>query len=343
MADTRSPTQGQRWIGYLVGGIAAAIAVAPLALALAIPGREGSAVALFFVIAALLWMLAVVIHRGLSLSHDRWRRRMLRNEIAEIRRARLDASEAFQGTLHTQIAILDRIVDIADSLLTDGIIDPITALENVRMVASHAEEAKGFAEDSIAAVRIETGATSFEMVHFDIRTEIETIAAPFIRAGHKLTTGGSQCIVNSDPAALRIIVRGLISWAIEQGATEVDVTVAQDGDRVVCMVADTGPDRTSLGVAGIPRVPVALAAALGADMEHGYTLGWNRHGLALPTGSMTAARGSSALPMDVLGVRRRKTTAAVEPPPLPRLSHDAVIEFTINPDPDRLEAVVDRQ
>ena len=55
-------------------------------------------------------------------------------------------------TLHTHIAVLDRIVDIADSLLTDGIIDPITALENVRLVASHAEKAKGFAEDAIAEV-----------------------------------------------------------------------------------------------------------------------------------------------------------------------------------------------
>ncbi len=344
MAERGSPTQGQRWIGFLVGGMAAAIAVAPLALALAIPGREGSAVAVFLIIASLLWLLAVAMYRGLSISHERWRRRMLRNEIAEIRRARLDASEAFQETLHTHIAILDQIVDIADTLLTDGIIDPITALENVRMVASHAEEAKGFAEDAIAEARLETGATSIEMIDFDIRTEIETIAAPFIRSGHELSTGGSQCFVHTDPGAVRIIVRGLISWALEQGAQEVDITVVQDGDRVVCTVADTGPDRTSHGVAGIPRVPIALAAALDADIEHGYTLGWNRYGLALPAGDMAAVGGSSATPMDVLGQRRdTQPEEAVAPPPLPRLPHDAVIEFTINPDPERLKAGADRQ
>lgn len=343
MADRRSPTHGQRWIGYLVGGMAAAIAVAPLLLALVIPGRAGSAVALFFAIAALLWMLAVAVYRGLSLSYERWRRRMLRNEIAEIRRARLDSSEAFQETLHTQIAVLDRIVDIADSLLTDGIIDPITALENVRMVASHADEAKGIAEDAIAEVRIETGATSFEMTNLDVRTEIEIIAAPFIRAGHNLSTGGNQHSAHTDPAALRIIIRGLISRAIERGAQDIDVTVVRDDDRVVCTVADNGPDRTTAALADIPQVSVALATAIGAEIEHGYTLGWNRCGLALPAGNMSAAVESRTSPMDVLGAPRRDAETTAGPPPLPRLSHDAVIEFTIKPDHDRLETVADRR
>ena len=297
MADRRSPTRGQRWIGFLIGGLAAAIAVAPLALALAIPGRDGNSVASLFVVATLLWMLAVVVYRALSKAHELWRRKMLRSEIAEIRRARLDASEAFQATLHTQIAILDRIVDIADSLLTDGIIDPMTALENVRMVASHAEEARGFAEDAIAEVRIETGATTFEMATLDIRSEIEVIAAPFVRAGANLSTGGKQCLAHTDPAALRIIMRGLIAQAVEHGAREIDVAVAQDGNRAICTVADNGLDRTTADLAVIPRVSRALATAIGADIEHSHALGWNRYALTLPLANTTTAAKSTASPM----------------------------------------------
>ena len=343
MTERWSPAQGQRWIGFLVGGMAGAIAVAPLLLALAIPGRDESAAALFFMIAALLWMLAVVTYRSLSLAQERRRRAILRNEIAEIRRSRLEAGETFQEKLHTQIAILDRIIDIADSLLIDGIVDPITTLDNVRMLASHADEAKGSAEDAIAEVRLETGATSFNMTNLDVRSEIETIAAPFIRAGHKLSTGGKQCFADTDPAALRIIIRGLISRAIAEGAHGIDVAVARDGDRVVCTVADCGPDRVNAGLAEIPRISMALATAIGADIEHGYTLGWNRYGLVLPAVNTTPADETSASPKSVLGVARRNAVSTTDSRQLPRLPHDAVVEFAVDPDRDRLETVADRQ
>lgn len=346
MADRRSPTQGQRWIGFLIGCMAVAIAVAPLAVAAAIPGREDSAVIWLLVLAGVLWILAVAIYRGISKAHERWRRRLLRNEIAQIRQARLDASEVFQETLYTQIAVLDRIIDIADSLLTDGIIDPMTALENVRMVASHADEAKGFAEEAIAEVRIETGAASFEPISFDIRNEIETIATPYVRAGHNLSTTGNRCFAYADPSAVRIIVRGLISQAIEQGADEVDVAVARNDDRIVCLVAATGSEPAMRDVGSVPPVSAALASAIGSEIEHNYALGWSTFAFALPSGDPIRSGSSSTTPLDSLaGVRR--DNGDNEPNPtaaqLRRLTHDEVIAFTLEPDREQLETVADRR
>ncbi len=331
MADRRQSVRLQRRIGVLIAVMAAAIAIAPLALAIVLHNTTDSRFAPVLVVATLLWMLAFAVYRGLSIAHERWRRKVLRREIADIRQARLESSEAFQDGLNQQTAILERIIDIAETLLTDGIIDPITALENVRAVASHAEEAMGLAEDAIAEVRIETGATSFDVVTLDIRTEIEGIVAPFVRSGHGITTSGPQQFAESDPAVLRVVLRNLITKAIENDAQEIDVSIARDEDRVVCTVSDYNTDRSDLGLGAISPVSRSLAAAIDATFDIGYALGWNHVSLSLPAVENRRGHVPLAAPMDVLGPR----SASAEPvaPETARLVEmEPRIKFTINAD-----------
>ncbi len=288
-------------------------------------------------------MLGVVIYRGVSIAHERWRRRILRQEIAEIRQARLDSSEAFQESMREQIAILDRIVEITDSLLTDGIIDPMTALENVRLVTSHAHHAKGLAEDAIAEVRIETGSTTFEVSAVGIRTEIEDVTAQFIRAGQQIATSGPQSFAETDPAVFRIVIRNLISRAIEFRAEEIDVSVARDGDRVICTVADDGDDRSRYGLSTVSPVSRALTNAVGATLEAGYALGWNRYSMILPAAEPQRPQRRSLDPLDVLGDRPRDEATAEPTQEGPMRDKNGSIVF--HPDADRTstESVASRR
>lgn len=332
MADRRQPVARQHRIGVLIAIMAAALAVAPLAMALALRNASETAIAWLLVAATLVWMLAFAVYRGMSKAHERWRRKILRREISDIRQARLDAGETFQDTLNEQTAILERIIGIADSLLTDGIIDPMTALENVRAVASHAHEAMGLAEDAIAEVRIETGSTSFEIVSLDIRAEIEQIAAPFIRSGHQITTTGRQLYAETDPSVLRIVVRNLITRAAEHGATEMDLSIARDNDRIVCTVSDYNTDRSALGLAAVSPVGKSLASAVGATLDFGYALGWNRYSVSLPASEHRPGHHSTeAAPLDVVGSRSLSDTPIETLAPRP-VEAEPRISFTIAAD-----------
>lgn len=338
MADRRQSVRLQRSIGVLIAGMAAAIAIAPLALAVVLHNTRETGLAALLVVATLLWMLAIAVYRGLSIAHERWRRNALRREIADIRQARLESSEAFQDRLNEQTAILERITDIADTLLTDGIIDPMTALENVRAVATHASEAMGLAEDAIAEVRIETGSTSFEVDALDIRTEIEEIAAPFIRSGHQITTSGRQLFAETDPSVIRIVVRNLITRAIEHDAQEIDISIARDDDRIVCTVSDYNTDRSDLGLNAISPVSRSLAAAVGATLDFGYALGWNRYSVSLPASEHRNRRLPAGAPLDVLGSRVPHVPPA-EAEAARVVEADPRIKFTIaadhaDPEPD---------
>ena len=336
MADRQQSVRLQRRIGVLIAVMAAAIALAPLALAISLHNTRDSGLTPVLVVATLLWVLTFAVYRGLSIAHERWLRKVLRREISDIRRARLESSEAFQDRLNEQTAILDRIISIADTLVTDGIIDPITALENVRAVASHAYEAKGLAEDAIAEVRMETGSASFDMAGLDLRNEVEEIAAPFIRSGHQITTSGPRHFVETDPSVLRIIIRNLITRAIEHDATEIDVSVARDGDRIVCTVADYNTDRSDLGLAAVSPVSRSLANAVNGRLDFGYALGWNRYSLSLPAAGHHHREPAKAAPMDVLGSR---TPPAVPPEnsSAQLVKADPRISFTIEPDDKSVE------
>jgi hypothetical protein len=334
MANRGQSVRLRQWLGFLIAAMAVAIAVAPLAFSVALHNTTKSAFAAVLIVATLVWTLAFAVYRGMAQAHERWRRKVLRCEIADIRQARLDASETFQDSLNEQNAILERIVEIADTLLTNGIVDPMTALENVRTIASHAHQAMGLVEDAVADVRAETGATSFETVAVDVRLQAEEIVAPFIRSGHRITTSGRRHFAETDPAVLRITIRNLITKAIEHGSQEIDVSIARDNDRVVCTVSDYSTDRSTFGLSAISPVCRSLVAAVDASLDFGYALGWNRYSISLPAAENRTV--PTEAPRDVLGSRVISKPVANEPKPR-LIEVEPRISFAIDADAQQPE------
>lgn len=346
MGDRQHPTRLQSRIGIIVLGMAVATAIAPLALAIAIRTRPNPPSTNLIVVAGLLWLLAVVTYKAFARAHERWRRKMLRREIAAARKARLDSSEAFQDRLKEQSAILDRMVTISDSILTEGIVDPARVLENIRLVNAHSHQAQGLIADAIAEIRVETGAQTFDVQPVDVRSEIEHVAAPFIRSDREITTSGTQHFAETDPAVFRVIIRGLIARANELGAEAVDVSVARDGALVVCTVADDGPDRSAPGLDDLPPLATSLASGVDGEFEFSRAFGWNQYSISLPVGVPPIRVQAQGAPLDVLGTVRQSrhtsvSSAAASAATLP--APPEPVKFAGPADGDRGQTVADRR
>ena len=310
MHDGTPPTPLQHRVGALVVFMAGAIAVSPLAMALAVRNSGSSMRTTVLLIASVAWCLSLLTYRGLTLAHEHWRRRTLRTEVANARRARLDASATFQDKLNDQSAVLDRIAEISEALLEEGIIDPQLALKNVRLINSHAREALALVEDAITEVRVEVGASAVNTETFDARDEIEDVAIPFVRSGVKVVTSGTRRFAETDPTMFRLMVRGLISGAVERRADEIDVSIARNEDSIVCTVSDDGADNSAVGLESVSPVTSSLAHTVGAKLRFTHALGRNQYSLTVPATETPEYAEQRTLPMDVLGVRHH-----VDPPP----------------------------
>ena len=88
MGHRQDQPLSQRRIGFAVAAMAVTVAVTPLVLSL-IAAREGSSSRGFVLGTAVAWLVAVVAYRGLSNTYDHRRRKALREEIAELRQARI--------------------------------------------------------------------------------------------------------------------------------------------------------------------------------------------------------------------------------------------------------------
>lgn len=346
MSDRPTPTHFQHRIGIVVLVMAVAVAVTPLALALAIRNSDTSTRSTLLLLAALLWLLAVVAYRGLALAHEHSRRRTLRKELAATRRARLDSSATFQDKMNDQHAILDRIAAISETLLEEGIIDPQLAISNVRLISSHAREAQALVEDTITEIRVEIGSATADIETFDTRDEIEAVVAPFVRSGVRIATGGPRHFAETDPAMFRLIVRGLVAGALERQAEEIDVSVARDGDAVVCTVSDNGLDNSREGLAAVTPVTWSVAHTVGADVEFSRALGRNQYSIAVPAAATPEFARRKTMPLDVLGHR---PSSSPEPPHVtdhpqrPTARADETITFPTDADRDLTHTVAARR
>ncbi len=336
MEDGRPPTRLQRRIGILVTGMAAAIAVTPLALALALRNPESGFRSILAIVAGLMWLLAFVTYRALAKAHERWRRGMLRSEITDARTARVEASAGFQDALNEQFAVLDRIIDISEVLLTEGIIDPSRALDSIGLMNSRAREAQDLIEDALAEISIESGSTKIAMEPTDLRSLVEDVAAPFIRKGRHVTTSGPQHVAETDPKVLRLVLRGLIEGAFERGAAEIDLSVLRNESSVVCTVADDGPDHSGGAVAALSPVTKTLAFALDGNLGYDRALGWNRLSISLIEAANPVFETTAPKPMDVLATAGPRQAPAPEPAPTaPRRVLDADDAIAFAPVTDR--------
>ncbi len=340
MEDRRTPTQLQSRVGAVIAMMAGVVAITPLGLAL-IAKRDNSDSLL--VVAAISWLLVVALYRGLVRAHEHWRRKVLRQEIAEARRARIEATSAYQDKLIDQQAILDRIISISDALLDEGIIDPQLAINNIRLIRSHARDADTQIDDAIIEGRVAIGAEEAVFETIDLRDEIEEIASPFARRGTSISTAGPANFGTTDPAMFRLIVRSLITGAIDRDAADIAVAVTRNDDSVVCTVSDDGTDCRRVGLDAVSALARSLTATMGATLDYNSALGRNQYSIVVPAAEAPQPEPHAA-PLDVLGGLSR-AEAQQEPATVrhPAFSREELVTFVRERERNRSESVAARR
>lgn len=313
MGQRQDQTLTQRRIGLAIALMAITVAVTPLLLSLS-AAREGSSPPGLIVGTALAWLLAVVAYRGLSNTYEHRRRKALREQIADLRQARNEAASAFQDRLLEQQAILDRIRSISDTMLDEGIIDPTLAINSIRLIQSHARDAQIHIDDTIIEAQVGIGAESVFIETVNVRNQVEQVVAQFVRKGINTITSGPALFGETDAAMFRLIIRSLINGAVARNADQIDVSVASDGDSVVCTVSDDGADTRKLGEKAVSGLARSLIATLGATIECSNVLGRNRYALAVPRAEAPDTVAASDDPVDVLGSKPLSVEQHENPP-----------------------------
>lgn len=330
--------------GILITLMAGVVAITPLGLALAIRQSQPDLRTAITIAAAGIWLLVAVAYRGMVHAQERKRRKVLRNEIAEARRARLETSDAFQDQLFSQRAILDRIMEISDRILSEGIVDPQMTLNNVRLLQSHAADAQTSIDDAIIETRVGIG---FELAVSDIvnlRDEIEHIASPFARRGISIATAGPALYGETDPAMFRMVMRAFVSNAINREAEQIDISIARNEGTVMCTVSDDGKNCSRVGLSGLSALTHTLVVTMGSDLHYARALGRNQFSIALQATEKPSLPEEAAGPMDVLG-----TLMASEPAPEAAapgrhtFSQEELIRFVAERERNRRDTVAARR
>ncbi|MDJ0664816.1 MAG: hypothetical protein QNJ75_09665 [Acidimicrobiia bacterium] len=342
MGQGQGQSLTQRRIGIAVALLAITVAITPLVLSLIAARNESSPTGLV-IGTAITWLLAVVAYRGLSNTYEHQRRRALREQIAELRQARNEATSAFQDRLLEQQAILERIRDISDRMIDEGIIDPTLAINNVRLMQSHARDAQVHIDDSIIEAQVAIGAESVFVETLNVRDQVEEVVAQFARKGSNTITSGPTLYGETDAAMFRLILRSLINGAVARDAGQIDVTVASDGDHVVCTVSDDGADTSKLGLKAVSGLARSLVATLDVAIDCSNVLGRNRYAIAVPRVDAPAEAEKLQGPVDVLGNKPRSEEPQEVLPASPRLAVVSDLVTFERDAVDRTESIAEKR
>ncbi len=331
-------------IGTVIVVMAGAVAITPLGLALAADRGDGSAGSPLVIAAAVAWLIVFALYRGFVQAYGRRRRQILRREIAEERRARIETTDAYQDKLLDHDAILERIVEISDAIIEEGIIDPRLTIRNVRLIQAHAADAQILIDDAIIEARVAIGAEEVVAEPINLRDEIERVAAPFARGDIGIATSGPRVWGDTDPAMLRLVLRSLISGAIGRGAEQIDVSVARDAERAVCTVSDDGEDCSRHGLDAVSALATSLAGTLTAEIEFTRALGRNQYSIAVLGAPTPPEADPSHSPIDVIGGRNLQQELVTEQPvKKPAFTPEELITFVRERERNRKDTVAARR
>lgn len=344
MRGSQSSGPIHRGVGTTIVLMMGVVALTPLVLALAVRGTTSDLGSGLLAATALTWAVVFAIYRAFAATHQHRRRALLQLELANTRRARLEANAAFQDRLNDHYAVLDRIAEISEDLLKEGIVDPQLALHSVRQVEAHARAAQIQIEDAIIEVRVDAGVHEPSIETVNTRDQIEQVVAPFARTETSIATSGPRHFATTDAAILRLIVRSLVAGAVDRDANDVDVSVSRDSDLVILTVSDDGPDCSRLGLDAISPLARSLAPAAHSELRFLRALGRNQYSVAMPAADPPLSAGQPATPMDVLGDRAPSGgRIEVQLPPSPHLTPEEMVTFAEDQERDRQHSIAARR
>ncbi|MFZ0492801.1 MAG: HAMP domain-containing sensor histidine kinase [Acidimicrobiia bacterium] len=245
-------------------------------------------------------------------------RRQLREKQVEMD-ARLGAQrEMVAGVSHELNTPLTAIYGFSEVLLQGNVTDPDEASDLLRVINTEAADLSRMVEDLLTAARLEAGELAFAAQHFDPRSEIRSVIAPFQRAGHEVRLDCPAMIVNADRMRFRQILRNLISNAVRHGGPDITVTGSRAAGQAVFVVTDVGPgvdDETRsrlfepFGNAGQKAlvsgsvglglaVSKAVAIGMGGDLTYDRSSGLTSFTLTLPDDTHRADDTEQAIQSD---------------------------------------------
>jgi signal transduction histidine kinase len=119
--------------------------------------------------------------------------------------------------------------------------DTATVASIIRIIYSEAADLTRMVDDLLTAARIDMDELSFVTREFRPVDEIESVIAPYRRAGHGI---GLECegrTIVADDIRFRQVIRNLVSNAVRYGGEYIVVTGEWTGDRAIFSVTDDGP------------------------------------------------------------------------------------------------------
>ena len=149
--------------------------------------------------------------------------------------------EFIAGLSHEFRTPLTSIYGFSELLLESGLIDPESSMELISLINIESAELSRMVEDLLVAARLEAEALTIQFGPTDIRREIDTVVAPWVRTGQRIQMDVPDALVWADPLRLRQVVRNLVSNALKHGGENVGVWARLEPEQFVCSVVDDGP------------------------------------------------------------------------------------------------------
>lgn len=206
---------------------------------------EGALARMASIASALVTLLipatAVVIYFLLVRRQLRDKRIAMDAELEAERELSRAKDEFIGGLSHELRTPLTSIYGFSEVLLETGMLDPRQTMELISLINTESADLSRMVEDLLTAARIEADALSYDIGEVALVSELDTVMAPFRRAGVSITASCPPLTVLADKLRLRQVLRNLISNAIRHGGPNVRID-ARDANGVLQLaVIDDGP------------------------------------------------------------------------------------------------------
>ncbi|HVR79535.1 MAG TPA: PAS domain-containing sensor histidine kinase [Acidimicrobiia bacterium] len=205
-------------------------------------------------------------------------------------------SHELRNPLAVMLGLGQELSDNYDSFTDDD------RREMASMIARQADDASWLIEDLLVAYRDNMSQVSVTIQEFDVTKEIERVLEVVDHPIPLKVLQGSSRIL-ADPRRTRQILRNLVSNAIRYGGEEMQVSLANAGDRLEVKVQDSGERIPHADVERIFRayergrgpshsasvglglnVARRLARLMDGDLTYRHEEGWSTFVLSLPSG-----------------------------------------------------------
>ncbi len=270
-------------------------------------GKTGSMVAFF--IALLVPVAAILAYRRLAKQQVRVAEVELDSRIEAEQEIARSKDEFIGNISHELRTPLTSIFGFSELLLDQGLVDPDSSLELVRLINHEADELGRMVEDILTIARSEGQSLAYQFGAYDLRTELD---------GYLIGLTGREIEVELDGPALegwfdrvrfRQIVRDLVSNAVRHGGPTIKITWEEREGNVEVVFADDGrgvgpEDETRLfneffhqgeapltkGTLGMGLAAVRiLAQGMKGSVRYERVDGWTRFVVTLPTAAAVSS------------------------------------------------------